>query len=97
MKLTTWKWDLLLFVLASPILALSALVRGIRGLIFLRKAVQPAVTCRTCGHKISLVGFWRCGCGYTYEGHLLRYCPVCGSLPRIIRCYNCQATKSVHL
>lgn len=97
MKSSRWKWDLLLLVLASPIFLLLAVVRGVRHVIRLPKAIQPAITCRACGHPISLVGLWRCGCGHTYQGHVLRYCPVCGALPKMIRCFNCQATEHVHL
>lgn len=97
MKTAAWKFDLLLRVLASPFALLLALIQGTARLVRLRKAIQPTITCRTCGHSISLVGLWRCGCGYTYQGHLLRYCPVCGSFPRVIRCFHCQATEVVHL
>jgi hypothetical protein len=91
----SWQWDLLLFILASPILALRMVVRAARTLQLLHTAARPAIACRTCGGRISLVGVWRCGCGFTYQGHLLRFCPVCGSFPRMVRCYQCQATERV--
>ena len=90
-----WHWDMVLFILASPILVIRAGVRLVRRAVLLHQAAQPAMPCRTCGNSISLVGFWRCSCGFTYEGHLLRFCPVCGSFPRMIRCYECGATEKV--
>lgn len=91
----SWQWEAILFMFASPVLALRALVRFLRRLQLLREAVQWAIPCRTCGDQISLVGFWRCRCGFTYQGHLLRFCPVCGSFPKMIRCYKCGATEVI--
>jgi hypothetical protein len=90
-----WQEDAVLFILTSPILAVRAAVRFLRHLAFLRMAIQPTLTCRTCGGIISLVGMWKCECGYTSEGHVLRDCPVCGSIPAMIRCYRCGATEPV--
>ncbi len=90
-----WHIDGALFVLASPILAVRAVIRILRHFTFLRMAIQPTLACRTCGGIISLVGMWKCGCGYTSEGHVLRDCPVCGSIPAMIRCYRCGATEPV--
>ena len=90
-----WQWDLTLFILASPILAVRGTVRLVRRARLLYQAAQPTIRCRTCGEEISLVGLWRCHCGYTYQGHLLRYCPICGALPLMIRCYQCGTTETV--
>jgi formate dehydrogenase maturation protein FdhE len=90
-----WHSDAALFILASPILAVRAVLRFLRHLGFLRMAIQTTLTCGTCGGIISLVGMWKCGCGHTSEGHLLRDCPVCGSVPAMIRCYRCGATEPV--
>ena len=87
--------DLVLFLLASPALAVIASVKAIRRFSRLRLAVQPRIECGTCGEDIVLVGFWRCGCGFTYRGHVLRICPVCGSFPKMIRCFECGATEKV--
>lgn len=84
-------FDVLLFVLASPVLAIRALAGTHRRYRFLRLATIPRILCE-CGATVSLVGMWRCGCGFTYRGHLLRACPVCGSLPRMVRCYRCRVT-----
>jgi hypothetical protein len=84
-----WQLDLTLFILASPILAIRAVVRFLRHLAFLRRTIQPTLPCRTCGGVIHLLGMWRCGCGFTSEGHLLSDCPACGSFPTMIRCYRC--------
>src|SRR2546426_1050922 len=91
----SWLWDLLLLLVASPVLLIRAFIRGVRRLRLLRMALRAFIICKTCGSQIPLVGFSRCGCGYTYQGHLLRFCPVCGSFPNMIRCYQCRATEKV--
>ena len=91
----SWLWDVALFVLASPILAIRAAVRMARRGKLLYLTVQPAMTCGTCGGQIPLVGFWQCRCGFTYQGHLLRFCPVCQSFPHMVRCHRCGATEKV--
>ena len=91
----SWPWDVILFVLASPVLALRGGARALRTLHVLRMAAEPSTVCRTCGGQISLVGFWRCSCAFTYQGHLLRICPICQSFPQMIRCYQCGATQEV--
>ena len=91
----SWQRDLALFTLASPILAGRAAIRAVRRVRLLQQATQPAITCRTCGSEISLVGLWQCACKFTYQGHLLRVCPLCGAFPRMVRCYNCGATEKI--
>ncbi len=87
--------DFVLWALASPILLLRALVRLIRRGRFWRVSYTPYIACRSCGATVALVGFWRCRCGYTYRGHVLRMCPVCFTLPRMVRCYACGATEKL--
>jgi len=84
--------NLILWILASPIYIVKWVIVMIRRARFWATAYTPAIPCRTCGVKISLVGIWRCGCGYTYRGHLLRHCPLCGSLGRVVRCVSCGIT-----
>jgi hypothetical protein len=86
--------DVILWFLASPVLVLRALVRGCRHVRFLGVATSPAIRCE-CGEVVSLVGLWRCNCGFTYRGHLLRVCPVCGTLPLMVRCYRCGVTTKL--
>jgi hypothetical protein len=90
-----WYWSVPLLIFASPILAIRSVLRFVRYLSFLRKTIQPTLTCRTCGATIHLLGMWRCGCGHTAEGHVLRFCPVCHSFPAMIRCCRCGATEAV--
>jgi hypothetical protein len=92
---TDFVWDLVLVVLASPVLMVEWLVRAIRRWRFSRLSYTPRIICRNCGEAISLVGIWRCGCGYTYRGHLLRKCLVCRSLPRMVRCHQCGVTEKL--
>lgn len=93
MKRNLWA-DLVLFMLASPILLVLFLHRSWRHLQFLKVATLPWIVC-PCGRRVSLVGMWRCGCGFTYRGHLVRMCPVCGRLPVMVRCYGCGLTMKL--
>jgi hypothetical protein len=87
--------DLTLWALASPILFVKWLLRLKRRWRFWRVAYMTQISCRSCHSMISLVGIWRCGCGFTYRGHLLRECPVCGALPRMVRCFACGITEKL--
>ena len=87
--------DALLFVLAGPILIFLAVRRMIARWRYLRLATQPSITCE-CGEPVSLVGMWRCTCGnYVYRGQLLRSCPVCHTVPVVVRCYRCGVTTKL--
>jgi hypothetical protein len=86
--------DSVLFILASPILLFQATRRAVERYRFFQLAMQPEMRCE-CGAAISLVGLWRCSCSFTYRGHLLRTCPVCGSVPCIVRCYRCGVTTKL--
>ena len=81
-----------LWLFASPILCVKAVIRLWRRVRFWTASCLTRVTCRNCEQSISLVGMWRCACGYTYRGHLLRVCPVCRTVPRMVRCYDCGLT-----
>lgn len=82
---------LALFTLASPILLVQFCRRALERYRFFQLAMQPALTCG-CGADVSLVGFWKCSCRFTYQGHLLRVCPLCGTIPCVVRCYRCGRT-----
>jgi hypothetical protein len=86
--------DGVLFVLASPMLAVEGMRRACERYWFFRLAMAPAILCE-CGAEVSLVGLWRCSCGFTYRGHLLRPCPVCGTIPCVVRCYRCGVTTKL--
>ena len=83
----------ILWLLASPFLVIKFLLRTVRRARYYQVAYTTAIRCTSCRENISLVGEWRCGCGYTYRGHLLRECPVCASLPRMVRCFRCGLTE----
>lgn len=85
---------IVLTLLASPVLVVKAAWRFRKHFDFLRMASQPAIRCR-CGRPIFLVGIWKCSCTYTYRGHLMRYCPICGRMPRMARCYGCGLTTKL--
>lgn len=84
--------DLVLMLLASPILAARAILSFIHKLEHWLVAYSTKLPCHNCGASSSLVGLWKCGCGYTYRGHVLRPCPVCNSLPAMARCARCGVT-----
>ncbi len=87
-------WDVALFLLASPILAVIALHRALRRLRFFLVATRTEIRCE-CGAVVVLIGLWKCGCGFTYRGHLLTQCPVCSSVPCVARCYRCGVTSKL--
>src|SRR5207247_52400 len=65
LNLTT---DWILWVLASPILFIRWIFRLARRWKVLQLGYRTELVCRNCRSPISLVGLWRCGCGYTYRG-----------------------------
>jgi len=85
---------LTLWILAIPIFLIVVLRRTLRRSRFLRLTMRLAITCE-CGTEVSLVGFWKCSCGFTYKGHLVRACPVCETVPCVIRCYACGVTTKL--
>jgi hypothetical protein len=86
--------EILLTIAASPFLLLRGITRLRHHIYFLRIASTAAIAC-TCGRPIFLVGIWKCSCNYTYRGHLLRHCPICGRIPRMVRCYGCGLTTKL--
>ncbi len=92
---TSQTWDIALLILASPVYLLIGAMRLARAVRFVRISSQESIACPTCGETILLVGFWRCNCGFTYRGHLVRLCPVCRTLPDVIRCEHCEATERI--
>ncbi len=93
MNRRAWDWSLL--VLASPVIAVKGALRLVGRIRLWRLAVVAQIPCSVCGTAISLLGRWKCACGYTYEGHLIRECPVCHSFPAMVRCYVCGATEKL--
>jgi hypothetical protein len=87
--------DIALWVLASPILFVRWLFRLFKRWQFWRMSYTARIACRNCHAVISLVGLWRCSCGYTYRGHVLEVCPVCGALPQMARCFACGVTQKL--
>jgi len=88
------KADLILWVFASPVYFVRGCIRTYRHYRFLGVARTPEILCE-CGELLSLVGLWKCVCGFTYRGHLLRVCPVCQTLPQVARCYTCGVTTKL--
>jgi len=95
-RVKVWLRELALFLLASPVMLCLALWRGywrgLKQLRFFRVAVRTRIFCE-CGEEVALVGLWKCSCGFTYRGHLVTVCPVCRSLPKVVRCYQCGVTR----
>jgi len=82
----------LAYLFSLPFLCVWAIIRAVKYTRVLRLSVSPAVLCSNCHQPAPLVGIWRCQCGFTYRGHLLRPCPICGRVPRVVRCTNCGIT-----
>lgn len=75
-----------------PFAVLDWMGRMREHIAFLRLSQATEILCE-CGNAISLVGLWKCSCSFTYRGHLLQICPLCGRLPKICRCYACGLTQ----
>jgi hypothetical protein len=88
-----WVLIVIAWALALPLFCLRSVLVLIKRRRFWSIAYRASIPCPTCDATISLVGIWQCRCGYTYRGHLLRECPVCHSLPRMVRCFSCGTTK----
>lgn len=87
--------ELAAWMLALPVFCVRALMRLYKLTQFWSIAYRAVILCPTCGANVSLVGIWECRCGYTYRGHVLRECPVCHSLPRMVRCFSCGSTETL--
>ena len=88
-------WNAALFVLAVPVYLVAGSFGLVRRLKFIRVMRSRTLSCPTCGGNMLLLGFWKCSCGFTYRGHVLRLCPVCGTLPQVVRCEHCGATERI--
>ena len=82
------------WVLSLPFTILNNYLRLRQHIAFLRLAAATQIFCQ-CGSPLSLVGLWRCSCSFTYRGHLLQMCPLCGKIPKICRCYACGLTTKL--
>lgn len=87
--------EVISWIAASPYVIARFIFGMFRRIEFWTIAYRHEIYCRNCGSAISLVGFWRCRCGYTYKGHVLRCCPVCDSLPQMVRCFQCGVTEEL--
>jgi hypothetical protein len=87
--------SLLIRVLAFPVVVALGLLKAIRALRSARYAWASSLTCRHCGSSIALVRAWRCSCGFTYVGSVLRQCPVCSARPVMARCDQCGMTRKI--
>lgn len=85
----------LLYVCASPILALGAAKR-LQKLARLRAALRAGwVACPTCGHRNAVNALARCRrCGFTEFGSRL-YCTACKQTTQVIDCGRCRASIRV--
>jgi hypothetical protein len=87
--------DFVLWILASPLLFIQWLLRLRRRWRFWRTAYATQIVCSGCHSAISLLGNWTCQCGYSYRGHVMRECPICGAQARMVRCYACGLTEKL--
>jgi len=83
------------YILALPFLAFGAAKASLRYLHTLKRAITTSLVCSNCEQSVPLVGMWRCECGFTYKGHLMRPCPICHRVPKVARCFNCGITMQL--
>jgi hypothetical protein len=77
-----------------PFFIMNRIMRMREHVAFLRLARATEILCE-CGNPIAFVGLWKCSCSFTYRGHLLQICPLCGRTPKICRCYACGLTTKL--
>jgi rRNA maturation protein Nop10 len=87
--------NLILWILASPILFVLWILRTARNIRFWKMSYTLSIPCSHCGARVPLVGIFRCGCGATTRSHLLDRCGICGSIARIARCGTCGVTQKL--
>lgn len=82
-----------LYVLASPWFAVFYGVRAVRGLgrgiRRLRAGLSDDEVICAQGHRNSVLGRWRCGCGFVFLGRASAACPNCGVTAGWIECDRC--------
>ncbi len=90
---------LFLWTLALPMLIVMGIFKAFWFMFVGRRRYRYAwssqMRCRYCRRVIELVRAWRCKCGFTYIGSVLRLCPVCRTRPRIVRCDGCGMTWTI--
>ena len=70
-----------------------ALGTGIAKVIAGRWLLHNAVTCPTCGQKVTLLGLWECSaCRFRFYGFYFSRCGCCGNVPTFINCESCEAS-----
>lgn len=82
-------------ILLLPISIYRTIKRSVFLIRRLKRSVQTIIVCSNCSKEVSLTGMWQCVCGFQYAGHILKVCPVCHSVPNIIRCPNCGVTTLI--
>jgi hypothetical protein len=90
-----WLFIAMAYILALPLLAIWAMVRAFKYFRTLRRAIATSIVCIGCKRPVLLVGMWRCECGFTYQGHLMRPCPICHRVPKVARCFHCGITTQL--
>lgn len=80
------------YILALPFLIIWGIRRMDKYMRVLVLSVSPSTPCVACKSEVTLLGIWRCSCGYTFKGHYMTPCSMCGRVPRLVRCLNCSVT-----
>lgn len=52
-------------------------------------ATRDSLPCPGCRHEVSLIGRFRCSCGFTYDGYGFAPCPICLDIPPYLPCSRC--------
>lgn len=60
-----------------------------------RQLSLETLRCRFCQNEISLLGAWKCECGFSRPGNYYGRCPKCLKHPHYIDCPACKFTMGV--
>lgn len=81
---------LVLGALVFPLVVLAVLLDAVQlfvGRARKRTALSSATTTCDGGHRVELIGLWRCGgCRFAEEGHAWERCRACGCRASRIEC-----------
>lgn len=85
-SLPAWLGAVCVVSLLLPFAVLYDTIEGRRRRAWIRRIHELTyVTCKA-GHRISVIGHWKCRCGMTFTGSAFAACPHCRETEHAIRC-----------
>ena len=85
-SLIAWLFAVSIVAFLLPVAVFWDFIRGQQRRAWMHRILsQTSVRCEA-GHKISVLGHWRCRCGMTFTGSAFAPCPHCSSTEHAIRC-----------